>query len=155
MKTKINWKVLVVSFIIVHFVALAGSLVTNADTSWYESIKPNITPPSIVFPIVWSILFILISISLYFLWINAKKKQRKQVAFIFGINLILNALWSYLFFGLQKPLFAFYDIILLWISIVGMLVVSYKINKASFYMLIPYFLWVSFASYLNWLIAFG
>ena len=151
---KINWKVLIISFVVVHLAALLGGLVTNSDTDWYDSVKPSITPPDYYFPIVWTILFILISLSLYFAWVSAKKNQKKAIGIAFGINLILNAFWSYLFFGLQRPLFAFYELILLWFSILGMLIVTYKTNKASFYMLIPYFLWVSFAGILNWLIAF-
>jgi len=155
MKKGVNWKVLIVSFLVVHLAALAGSLFTNSDTAWYDSIKPDITPPGYYFGIVWTILFILISLSLYFAWINAKKEQRKNIGIVFGINLILNALWSYLFFGLQNPLAAFYELIFLELSIVTMLLVTYKINKTSFYMLIPYLLWVSFAGILNWLIVFS
>jgi benzodiazapine receptor len=152
---KIKWKVLIISFIVVHLAALAGSLVTNADTEWYNAVKPSITPPNYVFPIVWTILFIFISLSLYLAWINAEKKQKTKIAVVFGVNLILNALWSYLFFGMQNPLAAFYELILLLLSILSILIVTYKINKPSFYLIIPYFLWVSFAGVLNWLIAFG
>jgi len=155
MKKRINWKVLIISFIVVHLAALIGSLSTNADSEWYDSVKPSITPPNYVFPIVWTILFIFISLSLYLVWMNSKKNQKKAIGIVFGINLILNALWSYLFFGLQNPLAAFYELILLWISIISMLILNYRINKSGFWMLMPYFLWVSFAGILNWLIAFG
>lgn len=152
---KINWVKLIGTFIIVHLAALTGSLFTNPDTDWYNSIKPEITPPGIVFPIVWTILFLFIWISLYLVCISANKKDRIKVRIVFGINLILNALWSYLFFGIQNPLFALYEIFILLGSILSILLVTYKINKISFYLIVPYFLWVSFASYLNWLIAFG
>ena len=148
-KKKVNWKVLILSFIAVHLTAVIGTFFTNSDTEWYDSIKPSITPPSIVFPIVWTILFILLSFSLYFAWINGKKNQRKIIALVFGINLVLNALWSYLFFGLQNPIASFCELIILWFSIVSMLIVTYKISKRSCYLLIPYFLWVSFAGILN------
>jgi tryptophan-rich sensory protein len=152
---KINWIKLIGTFIIVHLTAFIGSLFTNPDTDWYNSIKPGITPPDYVFPIVWTILFIFIWIAFYLACIYVKEKDRNKVRLVFLVNLILNALWSYLFFGLQNPLFAFYELILLWVSIISILLVTYKINKTSFYLIIPYLLWVSFAGVLNYLIAFG
>ena len=92
---------------------------------------------------------------MYFAWISANKNQKKIVAFVFGLNLFLNALWSYLFFGLQNPLLAFIDLILLGLTIIWMMFVSYKIDKKAFYCLIPYLLWVGFAGILNWLWVFG
>ena len=150
---KINWKLLLIAFVAVHLIAFVGSRFT--DTSgWYDNVKPGITPPNFVFPIVWTILFILISISFYFILIS--KGQTKKIAIIiFIINLILNGLWSYLFFGLHMPVLAFVDLILVWISILLMIYASYKLNKVSSYLLVPYALWVGFAGILNYLIAFG
>ena len=147
---KINWKVLIVSFILVIIVSLFGSQFTDT-TGWYESIKPGITPPNFVFPIAWTILYVLIALSIYFIWIGSKKKDKSRIILIFGINLVANSLWSYLFFGLKNPLLAFYDIILIWLSIIAMLILSFKISKKAFYLLIPYLLWVSFAMILNYL----
>lgn len=141
-------KTLIFSFVFVHLAALFGSLFTSTG-DWYESVKPSITPPSFVFPIVWTILFILISLSLYFALL-----KRKKVILIFGINLIFNALWSYFFFGLHKPLLAFIDLILIWITIFIMIYSVRKV-KISAYMLVPYLIWVSFAGILNYLIAFA
>ncbi len=148
---KVNWKVLIFSLIIVYFIGFVGSLFTSIDNGWYESIRPSITPPSFVFPIMWNILFFLIALSLYFAWINSNKKDKKKIIFVFGINLILNALWSLFYFKLQNPLVAFFDLILIWISIIAMFIVTYKIKRTSAYLLIPYLLWVSFAGVLNWL----
>ena len=148
---KINWKVLIVSFAIVYLVALVGSIFTmNAvKSSWYNMIKPSITPPNYVFPIVWSILFFLIALSLYFNWINADKKQKSSIVLIYGINFILNILWSVLYFGMKNPLIAFFEILALLVSIISMLSVSNKISKKAAYLLIPYLLWVGFATILN------
>jgi len=148
---KINWKVLIASLLIVYLVAAVGSIFTSGNTSgeWYESIKPSITPPSWVFPVVWNILFFLIAISLYLAWISGKKK--KIIVIVFGINFLLNILWSLLYFKMQNPLYAFIELIFLWLSILLMIIVTYKINKTSSYLLIPYLLWVSFAGILNWL----
>ncbi len=151
---KINWKKLILSFIIVFLVAFIGSLFTspNTSTDWYESIKPEITPPSLVFPIVWNILFTLISISLYLVLIS--KNSSKKIYFLFGINFILNILWSLIFFELRLTQIAFIEIILLLVSTLLLIINTYKINKISSYLLIPYLLWLSFATILNFLIAF-
>ncbi|HPD81872.1 MAG TPA: tryptophan-rich sensory protein, partial [Candidatus Pacearchaeota archaeon] len=134
-----------------------GSLFTakNTDTLWYYTIKPSITPPNWVFPVVWNILFILITFSLYYAWIETKnKKQKKLVGLLFGINFILNILWSILFFELKFTQIAFFEIILLWFSILAIIVGVNKISKKSSWLLLPYLIWVAFASILNILVAF-
>lgn len=156
---KINLKTLISCFLIV-FILLGGigSLFTtpNTNTDWYNSIKPSITPPSFVFPIVWNFLFILISFSLYFAWTSAKNKiQKRNIIIFFGINFILNILWSVLFFVLKLPKIAFTEIILLWVSILVLIAVTEKINLKSSWLLWPYMIWVAFASILNWIIGFG
>ena len=153
MKRKINFKVLVICLLFVYGIAFIGSIFTSGNTNsmWYLENKPVITPPNYVFPIVWNILFFLIALSLYFAWVNSNKKQKKKVALVFGINLFLNVLWSFLFFGLQKPLWAFFDLLLLLATIILMIFVTGKIDKKASYLLIPYFVWVCFAGVLNWL----
>jgi len=155
MKKRFNLRVLVICFLIVFGTAFVGSLFTskNVDTSWYQNIKPDITPPNYVFPIVWNILFFLIALSLYFAWIYSSKDQKKKIVLVYGINLFLNAFWSFVFFGLKLPLYAFGVLILLEFSIISMIYVTYKINKKFSYFLIPYLLWVSFAGILNYFIA--
>ena len=153
---KINWKILVASLVIVYFVAFVGSLFTSpaTDSEWYESIRPSITPPNWVFPVVWNILFFLIAISLYISWINANKTEKKKLVWVFGINFVLNIFWSVLYFGLKNPLASFFELILLWVSILVMVFVTYKIRKTASYLLIPYLFWVAFAGILNYLSAF-
>jgi len=153
-KLKINWPIFIGSFILVHLFAFFGAKFTNPNTDWYNSIKPSITPPDFVFGIVWTILFLLIWLSLYFACTNAKPKEKIKVRALFLTNLILNFLWSYIFFRLQNPLAAFVDLILLWISILIMMETLKKISKLSAWLLLHYFIWVSFAAVLNYLIAF-
>jgi benzodiazapine receptor len=158
MKRKFNLKIFVVSLVAVYFFAFVGSLFTsgNVNSAWYDSIKPSITPPNFVFPIVWNVLFILIAFSLYFAWTKARnKKTSHKITWVFGINLVLNALWSFLFFSLKMPVIAFAELVVLWISIFAMMAVTWKIEKVSSYLLIPYLLWVTFAGVLNYLIAFS
>ncbi len=154
---KMKWKVLLVCFLAVFSVAIIGGLFTSSsvNSSWYQSIKPSFTPPNYVFPIVWNVLFFLISISLYLALTSTNKKQiKRKIAAVFGMNLLLNFLWSFLFFAKQNPFGAFFDLVALWITIVAMIYTTYKVNKTSAYLLIPYLLWVSFAGFLNWAIAF-
>jgi tryptophan-rich sensory protein len=156
MKERVNWKVLIACFVIVYFVAGIGSIFTTKAVSsdWYQTIKPSITPPNYVFPVVWNILFLLITFSLYIVWINSNKKKKTKIAWVFGINFILNIFWSFLYFYLKNPKFAFFELILLWFSILSMIIISWEINKKSAYLLIPYLIWVSFAGILNYLSAF-
>ncbi|MBM3228584.1 tryptophan-rich sensory protein [Candidatus Pacearchaeota archaeon] len=153
---KINWKVLIFCLLIVYLIAFLGSLFTSpvTDSEWYETIRPSITPPNFVFPIVWNILFFLIAISLYLSWTSADKIERKIVFLVFGVNLLLNLFWSFLYFGMQNPLLAFFELIFLWFSILIMIFATYRINKTASYLLWPYFVWVSFAGILNYLSAF-
>ena len=148
---KINWKILIISFVIVYLISFLGSLFTDTE-DWYESVKPSITPPNYIFPIVWNILFFLIALSLYIAW--TKTKNKKPLLIAFGLNLILNLLWSVIFFGLKQPILSFIELILLWLSIIFLIKTTSKINKTSSYLLIPYLLWVSFAGVLNFLIVF-
>ena len=156
-RNRFNWKIFVISLVIVYGVAFLGNLLTfeNTNSEWYNSIKPSITPPDYVFPIVWNILFFLIALSFYLAWTSSKKQKIKnKILLIFGINLFLNIFWSFLFFGLKSPAFAFIELIFLEFSILAMILITRKINKLSSYLLIPYFVWVLFAGFLNYLIAF-
>ncbi len=143
-----KWNVLVWSFMAVFGTAALGSFYTDIGP-WYESIKPSITPPNFVFPIVWMILFFLIFLALYFSWTGATKKEKIGVFNSYGLNLCFNFLWTLFYFYMHNPLLALMDIVFLWLSIVWMIYVSYRIDKNSAYMLIPYLLWVSFAALLN------
>jgi tryptophan-rich sensory protein len=155
-KRKVNWKAFLLSFIIVIFVAYLGSLFTSQGTSssWYEQVKPSITPPSYVFPIAWTILFVLIALALYITWVSASEDEKPRIVWLYGFNFILNIIWSLLFFTLRNPLFAFIEILAMEISIVFMFILSYRINKAAAWMLLPYLLWVAFASVLTGMVAF-
>jgi len=153
MKKKINWKVLISCLIIVYAVAFIGSIFTSGavKSPWYESVRPAITPPNLVFPVVWTILFFLIALSMYLSLINSNKKQKSSIILIYGINFLLNILWSFLYFGIKNPLIAFFEIFALLISIIAMIKISSKISKKAGYLLIPYLLWVCFAIILNYL----
>lgn len=129
-----------------------GSLFNASVTDWYLTLnKPSFNPPSWIFAPVWTALFILIGISLYLI-LTAKDKNKKPALIVFVIQWFLNIFWSYLFFGLHNPFYAFIEIILLLLSIIIMAIIFYRIDKRAAYLLIPYILWVSFAAFLNFTI---
>lgn len=147
---KINYFKLIASIIICQLAGIIGSFFTVSSVStWYTTInKPFFNPPSFVFGSVWITLYLLMGISLYLIWNNYSKDMKLPLIF-FGIQLGLNSLWSILFFGLQNPLFAFIEIIILWAFILLSIIGFYKKSKPAAYLLVPYILWVSFAAILN------
>jgi len=124
---------------------ILGSFFTvSSIPNWYVTLnKPFFSPPNWVFGPVWTILYILMGYSLYLVW------KKKKVPSVFWLQLILNASWSIIFFGMKNPGLALIDIALLWVAIVLTIKSFYKISKSAAYLLIPYLLWVSFASILN------
>ncbi len=130
-----------------------GSFFTvQSIPTWYQTLnKPLLSPPNWIFAPVWTTLYILMGISLYLVLISKfKDKNYKNKALtIFGIQLILNAVWSIIFFGFKNPALAFVDIAALWVAIILTIKVFYKINKLAGNLLIPYLLWVTFATFLN------
>jgi tryptophan-rich sensory protein len=137
---------LLLAIIICEGAGLIGTIFTfNSVTTWYVTLnKPFFNPPSWIFGPVWTILYFLMGISLYLAW-GTKKISLKW----FWIQLVLNSLWSILFFGLKNPPLAFLGIILLWVAIFMTIKSFRKKNKTASKLLIPYLGWVSFASILN------
>jgi tryptophan-rich sensory protein len=141
---------LIVSIAIPLLAGFIGSLFTTKSIpNWYATIqKPSFNPPNWIFGPVWTTLFIMMGIALYLVWTSGKANN--AVLWIFGIQLGLNALWSILFFGLHSPLWAFVDIIALWLAILATIISFYSVSATASCLLIPYILWVSFATILNW-----
>lgn len=134
---------------------IAGSIgaisVSPAILGWYSYlVKPFFNPPNWVFAPVWTILYALMGISLYLvLEKKLKKEETTKLVLIFGVQFLLNIVWSFLFFGLHSPLFGFIDIILLVIAILINIFSFYKVSKGAGLILLPYLFWVLFASILN------
>lgn len=132
-----------------------GSLFTApAIPTWYEGLqKPSFNPPNWLFAPVWTVLYILMGISLFLIWRkDGKNSKSKAAKIVFSVQLVLNTLWSILFFGLKIPLLAFIEILILWIAILVTIFLFYPKSKLASFLLIPYILWVSFASFLNGII---
>jgi len=132
-----------------------GSIFTTPSIpTWYASLnKPSFNPPNWLFGHVWTTLYILMGISAYLVWEKSYRYRSYRPALnIFWTQLILNVIWSIIFFGLKSPLFAFIEIVILWIAILFTILKFNRISKTAAYLLIPYILWVTFASVLNFYI---
>lgn len=121
-----------------------------APGEWYAALaKPSWNPPGYLFGPVWSILYLLMAVSAWLVWRKAGFSGAGVALGLFLLQLILNALWSYLFFGLHRPDLAFIDIVALWLVILATLLAFWPISGPAGLLLLPYLAWVSFASALN------
>lgn len=154
---KSNLLKVIFAIFICQMAGIIGSFFTfSAIADWYAFLeKPSFAPPNWIFGPVWTILYTLMGVSLYLVWNSkARKNLKKDALSVFYAQLILNTLWSILFFGFKNPELAFVEILLMWVLIAASIVKFYKIDKTASYLLIPYLLWVSFASLLNFAIAY-
>ena len=145
---KINWKRLIIIIIITFIVGSFFSFFTMNNMDTFKELKKPINVPGVLFPVVWSILYLLMSISCYIITTNDDKNKDNAIIW-YGIQLVINSLWSLIFFGFSAYLFSFIWIILLLISVIIMIVKFYKIDKTASYLNIPYVLWILFAGFLN------
>lgn len=142
---------LIVSVVISQAAGAIGSLFTvqNIQT-WYAGLnKPSFNPPNYLFGPVWITLYFMMGIAFFLVWKNSGKFDVKVPAILFITQLVLNALWSIIFFGMKNPMLGFFEIIILWVFIVLCVIKFYPVSKIAAWLLIPYLLWVSFASVLN------
>lgn len=143
-----NKSALLISILIPLAVGSISSLFSQAAAAYTELNQPPFAPPSIVFPVVWTILYILMGISFYMIYMS-QNPGRVQALKIYALQLFFNFWWSILFFTFSKYLLAFFWLIALIILIVAMIKQFYKISPAAAYLQIPYLLWCLFAAYLN------
>lgn len=140
---------LIISILTPLAVGLISSVLSNnSRTTYMELIKPPLSPPSILFPIVWTILYILMGIASYFIFISDSKYKDKAIN-LYRTSLIFNFFWSIIFFRLELYLLAFVWLLVLIFIIINMMIVFYKIKPLAAYLLIPYLIWCLFAAYLN------
>ena len=130
----------------------AQSFQTEALTQWYPFLTKSIlTPPGIIFPIVWTIIYILMGISVGLLW-NKSVTPKKELLYLFVIQFILNFLWSIMFFYFRNPLLGLINIAILDIAVISYTSAVYKSSKLSGWLMIPYIIWLALATYLNFYI---
>lgn len=151
MKIKSTIK-LIAAILICLGAGLIGSVFTSpAIPTWYAALqKPIFNPPNWIFAPVWTTLFILMGISAFLVWERGIKKKKVKIALVmFSAQLMLNILWSLLFFGLRSPFYAFIEIIALWLAIILTILRFKEISKPAALLMLPYIIWVSFAAVLN------
>lgn len=118
--------------------------------AWYEQLlKPALTPPGWVFPIVWTLLYTMMGVAAWLIWRHRGVAGALRPLGLFLLQLGFNTLWSYLFFGLENPGLALVNIIVLWLAILATVITFWQYDRLAGQLLIPYLLWVSFAVYLN------
>jgi tryptophan-rich sensory protein len=130
--------------------ALSGMATTNGLLSWYPSLhKPFFNPPNFLFGPVWTLLYVLMGISFYIILQSKDLMLKRRAVIIFGIQLVFNFFWSFIFFENKLLGWALVEIIILWLLLIGMIASFYGIDKRAGLLQIPYLLWVSFAALLN------
>lgn len=144
----IQWKKLFICIAIPLAVGGLSAALTKDSMELYETVqKPALTPPGWLFPVVWTILFVLMGIASYL--ILTTEKSKNTVLRIYGLQLAVNFFWSILFFNLQQYQLSFFWLLLLWGLVFITTVLFYQISKPAGYLMLPYLFWVTFAGYLN------
>lgn len=139
-------------FLAVNFAAATSGAVFKPG-AWYERLdKPDWRPPNWAFPIVWTILYAMIAVSGWMAWTAAGPGEALVPMALYGIHMVLNAAWSAVFFGMRQPGWAFVEVLGLWGTLVAVMVAFYPLDPVATWLLVPYFLWGSFAGVLNFAI---
>lgn len=117
---------------------------------WYAALaKPAWTPPNWVFGPVWSVLYVAMAVAAWRVWRSGAREGARGALAVYIVQLVLNALWSYLFFGLHRPALAFADVVALWLAIAATLALFLRIDRLAGALLVPYLAWVTLAASLN------
>jgi benzodiazapine receptor len=133
--------------------ALGGAITAGPVKSWYpELVKPALTPPDLAFPIVWTLLYAMMAIAAWLVWRRSGLRRALGALLLFGLQLLLNLGWSWLFFGQQQVGWAVAEICLLWLAIAACMAAFAQHDRLASWLLLPYLLWVSFAAYLTFAI---
>ncbi len=148
---KYDWKPYAFWIIFAEVVGALSGWLTRKGTKIYNEtvVQPPLSPPSIVFPIVWGVLFALMGIGAARIYMVSASNDRSRSLLLFLIQLAFNFFWSIIFFNLQNFGFAFAWLMVLWVLIILMIRSFYKVDKLAAWIQIPYLLWVTFAAYLN------
>ena len=142
---------LIVSIVIAQAAGGLGALFNvNSIPTWYRTInKSKLNPPNWVFGPVWTTLFLLMAIAAWLVWQVRAQDGASVALWTYGLQLVLNVMWSAIFFGLKRPGWAFVEIIILWLAILATIYSFSAVSGLAAWLLVPYILWVSFAAYLN------
>ena len=145
---KKQWKTLILCIAVPLAIGVLSALLTRNSMQTFDSInKPKLAPPGWLFPVGWTIQYILMGIASYL--VVTSRKPNGSALITYGLQLIFNFFWSIIFFNLSLYLFAFIWLVMLWFLILKTTIKFYKISEPAGYLMIPYLLWVAFAGYLN------
>lgn len=145
---KKQWKTLIICIAIPLAVGVLSALLTRGGMQTFAELeKPALSPPGWLFPVVWTILYVLMGIASYL--VVTSKKPNGAALITYGLQLVFNFFWSIIFFNMQAYLFAFFWLVILWFLILKTTVKFFKIDETAGILMIPYLLWVTFAGYLN------
>lgn len=148
---KIKWKTLLICVAIPVLVgALAGLISSGSMESFAELEKPPLSPPGWLFPVVWTVLYVLMGISSYLVIVSdGPQKEVDRSIRVYALQLFFNFCWSLIFFNLEMYYFAFVWLVVLWVLILTTIILFGRISKPAAWLMVPYLLWVTFAGYLN------
>lgn len=148
---KINYKLLFLCIVLPLIIGgISGFLTQNSAETFAILNKPPLSPPGWVFPVVWTLLYMLMGVASYLILSSGRDKQEINTALtIYGLQLFFNFFWSIIFFSFNQYLIAFIWLIVLWILIILTILKFEKVSSTAAYLLVPYIIWVSFAGYLN------
>ena len=131
--------------------AIGGMFTFPAIPGWYQNLeKPSWTPPDAVFGPVWTVLYIFMAVAAWLVWKRGGWTAQRGPLTLWGVQLVLNSLWSILFFGMRNPALGLMGIVILWLAILATLIAFWTVSRLSGGLLIPYLAWVSYASALNY-----
>lgn len=148
---KIQWKKLILCVLIPLLVGGLSALLTKVNMQLFDYVnKPPLSPPGWLFPVVWTILYILMGVASYAVLVSEDRVKRRTALFVYGLQLFFNFFWSIIFFNVQYYLFALIWLVILLALIVLTTALFYRIKNGAGYLLLPYIAWVSFAGYLNY-----
>ena len=145
------WTRLALAFVLSYATAGIGGALTELGP-WYFALKhPSWKPPDAAFGVIWTTVFTLCAISGWRAWQAADTPAlRRRVGVLFGANAVLNILWSALYFKLQRPDWALFEVVFLWLSILALIVGLWRLSRLASGLMLPYLLWVGIAAVLNW-----
>lgn len=133
--------------------AIGGLFTFPAIPGWYQGLeRPSWTPPDAVFGPVWTVLYIFMAVAAWLVWKRGGWTAQRGPLTLWGVQLVLNSLWSILFFGMRNPALGLMEIVILWLAIFATLIAFWKVSRLAGGLLIPYLAWVSYASALNYTI---
>lgn len=145
---KIQWKKLIICLFIPLAIGSLAAFLTKDNIQLFQLInKPTLSPPSWIFPIAWTILYILMGTASYLVWITPKTNNCGLIFYL--VQLVFNFFWTIIFFNFELYLFAFIWLLLMWLLILKTTLLFYQTSKPAGYLMLPYLVWVSFAGYLN------